>query len=184
MCGTVTISSFPVTMSRDEAMAIANKKGGPLGRLMLRGKTVKSMHLHYVEYKVLIMEALHTPNLISKTFFNDKDKKKQLCRVIANGSTGGAAWAETIPEEVTEIEAPEEHVQVSSFSLDQLTARGHKLILRVLRRRVGGIPEVTLKESRSVYRPYYVALFGDPIEGSKIRYIPIAADGWGTKRAF
>ncbi len=180
----VAIRSFPIALSREDAMAQASKKGGPFGKLLLMGKEVRELRLHFVEYSILIFQALHSPNFVSRTFFGDRDKKAQLCRVIANGTTGGAAWAEEIPQEIEERTVPEDQVQGSQFSLDQLTGRGQKLVLRVLRRRIGGLPEVTLKEAISVYRPFYVALYGEAVEGTKIRYLPIAADGWGTHRTF
>ncbi len=32
-------------------------------------------------------------------------------------------------------------------------------------------------EERKVYRPFYIAIYGDMVEGTKARYMPIAADG-------
>ena len=36
----------------------------------------------------------------------------------------------------------------------------------------------------SIFRPYWVALYGNVRAGKKVRYIPIAADGCGTHRSF
>ncbi|PIE54419.1 MAG: hypothetical protein CSA35_05595 [Dethiosulfovibrio peptidovorans] len=184
MTDTVTVHSFPIVIEKEDAMQQARRKGGPLGRLFLRGQSVYELRLHFVEYFILTFEVVHTPNFISRTFFGERGQKTQYCRVLANGSTGGAAWAEELPDTIEEHMLPEANIQTSQFSLEHMTSRGKSLVLRVLRRRIGGMPQVTLKKTESVYRPFYVALYGQAIEGKKQRYIPIAADGWGTHRTF
>lgn len=184
MSSTVILDTFPLTLGPDSARDMAEKKGNLLGRLLLRGRSVHEVRLHFVEYRILEYEVVHTPNFIARTFFGDRENRRQRCRVIANGTTGGVAWAEELPEELVEVSAPEENVQPCSMSEEKLEARGRKLVLRVLRRRIGGYPDITLVNSRSIYRPFYVALYGEPVEGTKIRYLPIAADGWRMHRTF
>jgi hypothetical protein len=180
----VTLHAFPTDMSPDEAREVAEKKGNVFGRLLLRGRPVHEIRTFFVEYRILEYEAIHKPNIISRTFFADRENKRQLCRVIANGTTGGTAWAEELPEGLVEVTAAEENIQPCTMSEAKLEARGRKLVLRVLRRRIGGYPDIRLVGSRSIYRPYYVALYGEPVEGTKIHYLPIAADGWKTHRTF
>ncbi len=180
----VKIRAFPVTMTTEEALALARKKGSPLGKLFLMGKTVHEIRLQFVEHSVLIFEAIHSPNFVSRHFFGDRGEKTQLCRVIANGSSGGVAWAEDLPDKMEEVAVSSDLIQEGFFSMDQLAGKGQKLVLRVLRRRIGGMPEIKLRENYPVYRPFYVALYDAPIEGTKIHYLPIAADGWGTYRTF
>lgn len=184
MSTAVTLNAFPLTMSPEQAREVAEKKGNIFGRMLLKGKPIHEIRTFFVEYKILEYEAIHKPNIISRTFFADRDRKRQLCRVIANGTTGGAAWAEEIPDGLVEVTAAEENIQPCTMSEEKLEARGRKLVLRVLRRRIGGYPDIHLVGSRSIYRPYYVALYGKPVEGTRIRYLPIAADGWRTHRTF
>jgi hypothetical protein len=35
-----------------------------------------------------------------------------------------------------------------------------------------------------VYRPYYVAFYGKVVQGERVRYLPIAADGCRVHRTF
>lgn len=178
----VTVRSFPLLLSEQEARSIAQNKGGIFGRLFLMGKVLHEIRLHMVEYKILTFEILYRPGLLSRLFGGEGKTGRQFCRIIANGSTGGCSWAEDIPAEREERTLQEDRVQPTSFSMEQLAMRGRKLALRVLHRRVGGFPEVRLKEVDSVYRPFYVALYDKPVEGTRIRYLPIAADGCSNQR--
>ena len=126
-------------------------------------------------------EAVHTPPTSFRVpFFRDRDIKGQLCRVIVNCSSGGAAWAEEIPGDEVELTVQAGQVQPGTFSHNELEGRGRKLVMRVLRRRIGGYPDINLANCRSIYRPFYVALYGEAVEGTKIRYLPFAADGLGN----
>ncbi len=48
---------------------------------------------------------------------------------------------------------------------------------RMVRRHVGRNLSIKPVEERKVYRPFYIAIYGDMVEGTKARYMPIAADG-------
>ncbi|EFQ22512.1 hypothetical protein [Aminomonas paucivorans] len=178
------IPIFPILRSQEDVLSEARRKGGPLGRLLLRGQALAELRLHFVEYRVLLFSVLHRPNWISRNLFKDRGEKRQLCRVLVNGSTGGALWAEEIPEPLVSYEAREEQIQHSSFPRERMEEKGSRLVLRVLRRRVGGYPEVNLEEDAPVYRPFYVALYGEPREGCRVRYLPFAADGCSSHRTF
>lgn len=181
---TVTVRTFPLVLSREEALARAEGKGNWIGKLLLRGTDLHELRSHFVEYALLEYEALHSPNVIARRLFGDGQRKRQLCRVIANGTTGAAAWAEELPEGLVDVTVDEGQVQPATVSPEEMESRGRRLVFRVLRRRVGGYPEINLVGRRIVHRPFYVALYGVPVEGTRIRYLPIAADGWGTNRAF
>ena len=178
------IPIFPILRSEEDVLPEARRKGGPLGRLLLRGQALAELRLHFVEYRILIFSVLHRPNGISRHLFGEREDKRQLCRVLVNGSTGGALWAEEIPQPLVPYEAREEQIQHSSFPRERMEEKGSRLVLRVLRRRVGGYPTVNLEEDAPVYRPFYVALFGDPQEGHRVRYLPFAADGCSSHRTF
>ncbi len=46
-----------------------------------------------------------------------------------------------------------------------------------MRRQIGKVAFAELDSMRSIYRPYYIAFFGEMKMGERVRYIPIAADG-------
>ena len=118
----------------------------------------------------------------------DKDASSGLHKIliISNGTSGAPALVDTIPE-IEQIEIDEEEyediVQEADFTEDEMITNAKKLAVRVMHRMVGGIPEVGNIRTKTIYRPFYVAFYGDVVEGNKVRYITIPADsGYTTKR--
>ena len=115
--------------------------------------------------------------------YSRKPRKSKIM-MIANGSTCGVSYYDGRGVETAETEVTEEALQRSDFSDAELVTRGNALARRILRRRVGGNFSLEPSEIQSVYRPYHVAFFGEPEEGKKIYYVPVAADGCMVKRTF
>jgi len=104
--------------------------------------------------------------------------------MLANGSTGSVAWVENMPDIVTLQDVDETCVQLSDKSDNDLIRRGRKIALKVIHRFAGGIPELEVVRIETVFRPYWVAFYGDVAEGKKVRYKPIPADACDSYRSF
>lgn len=178
------IKSFPIITTKEEAEAVADKKGTFIGRMLLFGRKAKDIRLHYVEYKLITYEIIHAPGLIERAISGKREAKKQRITMIANGSTGGVSWAETLPEILAVKDVNEDIIQLSDKLEDDLIRRGKKIAMRVIHRHVGSIPELKVLSVESIFRPYWVAFYGDVVEGSRVRYLPIVADGCGSHRTF
>lgn len=105
--------------------------------------------------------------------------------MLANRATGSVSWVDSMPEMLTLKDVDENEVQISDKDNDYLTRIGTKIALKVVHRHVGGIPENNLLKVENVYRAYWIAFYGDMIEGNKVkvRYMHIAADGCGSHRS-
>jgi hypothetical protein len=180
----MNINSFPLITTKEEAMAIADRKGTFIGRMFLMGKRTKEIRLHYVENKLITYEITHYPILIEKLVFKKHETKTQKIAMIANGSTGGVAWAETLPEIVAVKDVDEDMVQLSDKQDDDLIRRGKKTAMRIIHRHIGSIPELKVLSVESIFRPFWVAFYGDVVQGAKVSYLPIVADGCGSHRTF
>jgi|LGOV01.1.fsa_nt_gb hypothetical protein len=175
------INCYPVKMDYEEAMEVAHKKGSVFGKMMLMNKQVSEVKLLYVEYKIINYEMIHEPSIISKIMKKKMDKKKQKVRVIGNGTTGGASLITTMPE-IETIDVKRDIVQHAEYGDDRMINRGKSLIRKVVRRRSGGFPEINVVNTQRIYRPFYIAYYGDLKENTKVQYIPIPADGCKNQR--
>ena len=185
------ITSFPIKMSVEEAKREARKRNGLLARLITRltngGQREDQeivMKTIYIENRLITFEITAKPPLLGKLFKKEAKPRKSKIMMIANGSTCGVSYYDGRGVETAETEVTEEALQRSDFSDAELVTRGNALARRILRRRVGGNFSLEPLEIESVYRPYHVAFFGEPEEGKKIYYVPVAADGCMVKRTF
>lgn len=179
----MNIRSFPIKIDKDEAKNKAKAKGGVLWRTVFAGKDLSELKQHFVEFKLITFEAIHRPNLIERFIFRKSETRRQTITMLANGSTGSVSWVESMPDIVTLKNVDEDTVQLSDKDDEYLTRRGRKIAIKVIHRHVGGIPELKVLKIESVFRPYWVAFYGDMVEGNKVRYMPIAADGCGSHRS-
>jgi len=76
----------------------------------------------------------------------------------------------------------EEDIQFSEFTDEQVIGKGKDMCRRMVRRQVGSYITMDVISMESVYRPYYIAFYGELVEGTKVRYLPIQADGNEVKR--
>ena len=177
------IRSFPVKINKSEAEKIALEKGGLLWKTVFLKLPVSEIREHFIEFKIITFEATHRPTLIEKVFFRRNEVKKQKITMLADGSTGSVSWVDSMPEIVTMKGIDTLKVQTSDKENDYLINRGRRIATQVMHRHIGGVPELEVLKIESVYRPYWIAFYGDVIEGRKVRYKPIAADGCGTHRS-
>lgn len=180
----MNIKGFSIKVSKEEAEKIAKSRGGFLGFVFLPGKKVHEMRMHYVEYKLLTFELKYNPNFIEKYLMHKNEIKTQTITILANGSTGSAAWVDSMPEIVNLKNIDENSIQFSDKDEELLINKGRKLASRVVHRYIGRIPEVKLIKSESIFRPFWVAFYGEVKQNQKVYYVPISADGCGSHRSF
>ncbi|HVI41989.1 MAG TPA: hypothetical protein VM577_15160 [Anaerovoracaceae bacterium] len=177
------IRSFPIKTGKDEAENIARGKGGLLWNTVFSGMNLTQIKRHFIEFKLITFEATYRPSLIARLFSRKTETKKQTITMLANGSTGSVSWVDSMPDIVTIKDVDDLDVQLSDREDDDLCKRGKKIATQVIHRHVGGVPELELIKIESVFRPYWIAFYGDVVEGNKVRYKPIAADGCGSFRS-
>jgi hypothetical protein len=178
------LNSFAIKISEEEAIKLAEQRIGLIGRLLTSRKAPSEMRTIFIENKLITYEITAVPGLITVLFRKNAASRKSKIRIIANGSTSGVAYYDDSGLEIVEMEVSGEQVQMSDYSEAALVTRGNVLARRILRRRVGGNVTLEPLEIRSVFRPYYVAFYGALTEGSKVRYLPIPADGCLVRKTF
>ena len=177
------LQSFQMQMGPKEARSKALKQVGPLGRILLGKNQDIHMRTVFIENKIITYQITNEPSLLFRLLHkNQKDTHKSKIRVIANGSTSGVSYYDGIGVNIVEMDVPEEQIQHSDYSDEKLISKGNVRARRILRRRIGGNVSIQPLCVESVYRPYHVAFFGEPVEGTKVRYLPLAADGCSVKR--
>lgn len=178
------IRLFAIKVNKDQAEKIAQAKGGLLWRTVFSRNKLSEISQHYIEFKLITYKAIFRTNFIQRLIFRKIKDRNQTITMLANGSTGTAAWVDSMPEIDTLKAVDEKSVQLSDKDDEYLIRKGRKVALRVMHRFIGGIPELEVLRIESVFRPYWVAYYGEMIEGNKVRYIPIPADGCGSHRSF
>lgn len=179
------IDCFPIKKSVEEAKREASRRGLVARLLSLRGRGEDIvMKTIYVENRLITFDIAMPPSFLAKFFSGSVQPRKSTIQMIANGSTCGVSYYDRRGVEIVRREVDDEAVQLSDYGDGQLITRGNALARRILRRRVGGRMLLEVAAIRSVFRPFHVAFFGEPIEGKKVYYIPIAADGCEVRRTF
>lgn len=179
------INTYPITVSLDEAHVIAEKKGTPLSKIIMRGKQEYHLKLMYIEYKLIEYALNFKPSaferLINNIFRKESFDAKSRIIAIGNGTSGSVAVVADMPDIIAKNVSKEE-IQESAFSDDHFIVRGEKTVRKLVRRRTGGFPGMNVLKVTKVFRPFYVAYYGEMIEGNKVRYLPIPADGCSSRR--
>ena len=172
----VTIKALPVKMSKDEALKIASGHKNPVVKAMARGKKI-NLRIMYLENRYNIYEMTYHATPLAKLFKGDSvEEQKQKIRIIVDTTTCSASYTSD-PLYFEEIEVDEDSLQASYYDDQRLEDTGAFLAKRMTRRRIGKQISIELLSSEVFYRPYYIAIYGEMIEGTKARYLPIAADG-------
>ncbi len=169
------ITALPTTLSMEKAMSIAEKRGNFLGRLLL-GKKEITLKLMYLESKEIVYQMKY-----QKLSLPGRSGRKQLdtqkIRMLVEGTRCMPAFLEEELNTVTLQIEDEDSLQKSSFPEQKMIEEGKYLARRMVRRQSGRDVTLETKSTRSIYRPYYIAFYGELKEGSKVRYLPIPADG-------
>lgn len=167
------IECFPIKMTEEEARKRAQK-----GIAGLYGKNKKiNLRLMYLENRYLEFELTYHDNFIRKHLRKDKGKvDKQRIRAIVDATTCNGAYVDdpikTIWREVDDLD-----IQPTYYTDERLIHSGQEAVRRMAQRHVGRTTTAEVKLMRKVYRPYWIAIYGEMIEGTKARYLPIPADG-------
>ncbi len=178
------IKVFPISIEKEAAGLMAEARGKWLRKLFCRGKALSEIRLHFIECKLITYEISHRPNLLDRLFSRRAGGSKQTITMLADGSNSSVAWVDTMPSVVTLENVQEEQLQYSARDEQFLINKGRSVALKVVHRHVGGIPEIRELKVESVFRPYWIAFFGEVIEGKKVHYTPIAADGCKIQKTF
>lgn len=171
-------------MSEESAWKISEKNVNFFTRLWLGKNPEIELRRVFIENRLITFTITRGPSLLDRVFRKNRAAGKSRIRVIANGSTCGVSYYDGAGLEIVDIEVDEDEVQPSDFPDDALVTRGNALARRILRRRVGGNVSLDVENIESVYRPYYVAFYGRVVQGERVRYMPIAADGCRVHRTF
>ena len=180
-----TIVALPKLLDADKAMQIAQKKGNLLGRIIVGKKQVCSLRLMYLESKEIIysMSDLPAP-LLGRLFPTRKTPKQQKIRILVEGTRCNPAYLAHELQTVTLAIDDEDSVQESTFPVQKMIEEGRYLARRMLRRQAGRNVALEAESCRSIYRPYYIAFYGELREGTKVRFLTIPADGNEITRVF
>lgn len=174
------IKCFPKTMSEEQAMDIARGGGNIVGKALYGNKKV-NIKLMYLENRYIEYEMTYSSNMLTKLLKKDEKVKKQKIRAMVEGTRCTASY---VPDEIN-VEIKDVHddcIQFTEFTNEQIIGKGKDVCRRMVRRQVGSYITMEVEKMESVYRPFYIAFYGDLIQGTKVRYLPIPADGNEVKR--
>lgn len=176
------ITATVKTMTPAEAMQKARGGGNALGKAMYGGKDI-NLKLIYLENKEVILKLNYQPAPLMRWLgIKPKGPDSQLIRMIVEGTRCTASYSEQ-PLNTEEIEVEEGAYQKTEFPMDKIIQTAKRPALRMVRRQIGRVATADVHSVRSVYRPYYVAFYGEMKMGEKVRYLPIPADGFMIERA-
>lgn len=178
----MNIQCFPVKMTEEEAMRIAKKGGSFLGKLFISNKQKINLRLMYLESRYITYEMTFQDTIFS-VIAKKKEKDRQKIRVMVEATTCTASY---VPEEVkyVEREVEKEDIQESCYDAKRLENCGAIMAKRLVRRHLGRNLTIRKEREERVFRPFYIAIYGEMQEGTKARYLPIEADGNRISRTF
>lgn len=178
------ITSLRQKMQREEAMEIAERKGDWLWNIVFHKSPLSELRLMYIEYVLLDIEMVSSPTLLNKIRKKASSPVKKKLKVLVNGSTGGVSLVTDQNLQIEEIELNDEaETQKKAFDDQEAEKRAKVLAHKITHRSMGGMHEAKIVDRLSIYRPFWVAFYGDMKEGNRVRYITIAADGGQHQRA-
>lgn len=171
-------------VTEEAAMKIAEKKGGPLGRLFLRNTSIM-MKLMYLESKEIIYDMTYEPvPFFGKLLPARPGAQRQKIRIIVEGTRCNPAYLAEELRTITLDIADESLIQESPHPVQKMIEEGKYLARRMVRRQIGRNVCMEAASVRSIYRPYYVAFYGDWQPENKVRYLAIPADGNEISKMF
>ena len=168
-----------------EGAAIQKARGGgnALGKMVYGSKDIH-LRLMYLE-SIEITFRLHYKKPFLKSLFS-KEMMPDLSQkivIIVEGTRCQPSYNDK-PLDLIQMDIPEGDIQQTEYSERKITEKASRLAKRIVRRQSGRIvTQCDMERYRSFYRPYYVAFYGEPKMGEKIRYIAIEADGFKVETA-
>ena len=177
------IEVTPITMSEEEAMKVARGGGNIIGKAMF-GKKDIALRLWYLESREVIFHLEYQPAPLMRWLGKTSSKRPtQKIRMVVEGTRCTASYAGE-PIRTHEIEIEDSNaIQKTTFSDEEIVQTAKRMAVRMVRRQIGQVPEAKLYQMRSIYRPYYLAFYGELQMGKRVRYLPIPADGNRVERA-
>ncbi len=182
------INALKIKMSKEEAIVKAKKKNDWLWNLIFFNKPLTKLELWYIEYRILEIETVESKSIFKKMREKKEGLEKPPLRkkleVILNGSTGNVAVvADNLIREKVTIEE-DDNIKVQNFICEAVDGeeKARKLANKVGHRLLGGLHEAYITKRETVYRPFWVAFYGEVVQGNKVRYIAIPADGGKNNR--
>ena len=173
------IQALPLKMTEAEAMKIAQQRGNIFGRLLLGRKNI-TLKLIYMENKEIVYR------ITDRSLFKLRRRKGQMerIRMLVEGTGCSPAYLDrelqTQPVQVDN----ESQLQHSTFPDEKMIEAGRYLGRRMIHRQSGRNVSMEIEHIQSIYRPYYIAFYGELEEGTRVRYLPIPADGNEIRRVF
>lgn len=178
------IATLRQKMQREEAWKIAERKGDWLWNIVFRNRPLSELRLMYIEYVLLDIETESAPALCKRLLKNASEPVRKKLLVLVNGSTGGVSLVTDRDLQIEEIELHDGiEIQHKNFDDEEADKRAKILAHKITHRSMGGMHEAKIVGKKSLYRPFWVAFYGNMREGSRVRYITIAADGGQHQRA-
>lgn len=173
----------PISVTKEQAMETARKGGNIVGRV-LYGKKDITMKLMYLESREVILNLNYRPAPLMRWLRKkETELPSQKIRIIVEGTRCTPSYSgEPIVTREIEIEESES-IQKTEFSDKEIIQVAKRMSTRMVRRQIGKVPMVELSTMRSIYRPYWVAFYGELKMGERVRYLPIPADGNRVERA-
>lgn len=166
------IQALPTKITESDAMKIAEQRGNIFGRLLLGRKDI-TLKLIYMESKEIVYRMEEQPIFP----FHRRVGNTSRIRILVEGTRCSPAYLDeelqTFPVQISD----KNQLQNSPFTEEKLVDAGRYLGRRMVRRQSGRNVALEPEQIRSIYRPYYIAFYGEWKEGTKIRYLPIPADG-------
>ncbi|MGL4912870.1 MAG: hypothetical protein ACRC3Y_10635 [Romboutsia sp.] len=89
-----------------------------------------------------------------------------------------------LPKVVKIKNVDENIIQYSSYEDSRIKSKAIKMAMRISHRFMGGTPDIEITSIQSFFRPYWVVFFGEVKSNTKVRYLPIEADGFVINRGF
>lgn len=175
------IETSVIKMTESEARKKGEAKSNFIGRLIVRSEMSK---LEIVYFPFLLIEfRQECPQEIFHIGKRQKDagnNNVKTITIICDGTTNSTSITDTLPD-LEKKEIDEEQIKKRLFTEQDMESAAYKLAFRMTRRFIGN-RKIILNNTREIYRPYYVAWYGDITEGNKARYLPMAADGFDINR--
>lgn len=177
------ITATPITLTEEEAIATARKGGNIFGKAMYGSKDI-TLRLIYLENREVIFNLSYKPApLLRWLGMSRNPRPDQKIRMIVEGTRCTASFAEEAVKTVEMDIEQEEAIQRTEFPDEEIIQVAKRRAVRMVRRQVGMVPTAELYSMRPIYRPYFVAFYGQLEMGTKVRYLPIAADGNRVERS-
>lgn len=171
------------TMTEKEAVQKARGGGNVFGKALYGSKDIH-LRLMYLESIEITFRAHYKPPILSRLFSREytPDMSQKICMIV-EGTRCTASYNER-PLQLISMNLPEDDVQKCAFPEEKIIETAKRVAKRIMRRQAGKIVTTWDVESyRPFVRPYYVAFYGEPKMGERIRYLPIEADGFKVERS-